>query len=202
MPFLYLFTYLLLSHLLADFVFQPEALVRWKHKDWKGIFVHALIQFVTSLVFFWPFLVTFNVWGVGMLFVNAALHFMMDRDKIKMEKHDRRYVRLFFLDQIFHIAVLVAAAMGLAWVLKSDLFSVSELYQFFGNFLPFAIYLIVAVLSTYVYEIVKFQYTRLRGGTSLKFNYKHMFVRLMVLSLIFGLALFLSGYHIAKTFLF
>ncbi len=199
---LYLFIYLFLAHLLADFVFQPEALVAWKHKSWKGIFVHSLVLFVTGLVFFWPFVATVNLAGVGVLFGNAVLHFAMDAEKIRKERRGHGYVRLFFLDQSFHIAVLGVLTFVMAYFLQTDLFSMGHLLAFFSGFFPFALYLIVAVLSTYVYEIVKFQFLRNKHqGHSLKFHYKDMFFRLMVLSLVFGLVLFLAGFNIARTFL-
>jgi len=201
---LYIFIYLLLVHLLADFVFQPEALVAWKHKSWKGIFVHVFILFVMSLAFFWPIVATINVFGAGVLLANAGLHFLMDKDKIRMEKKGKHhFVQLFFLDQLFHVAVLGVVTYFLAYCLQSDPRTMGKLVGFFGSFLPFAVYVIVAILSTYVYEIVTFQFKREKGkaAASLKFNYQHMFIRLMILSLIFGFALFFSGFDIAKTFL-
>ncbi len=202
MLYLYLFIYLFLAHLLADFVFQPEGLIAWKLKSWKGIFVHALILFVTMTAFFWPFVADINLLGMGVLLLNSVLHFLMDKDKIRMEKKEHRYVRLFFLDQSFHVVVLLVLALVLGYLLHSDLYATGQLLNYFSGFLPFALYLIVAVLSTYVYEIVKFQFKRQEiGKNAIKFNYEHMFVRLMVLSLIFGVTLFLTGFHIAKTLL-
>ncbi len=198
---LYLFIYLVLAHLLADFVFQPEALVKWKHQSWKGIFVHALILFVTTLVFFWPFLIDVNIWGVLVLLFNAALHFLMDSDKIRMERRHKHYVKLFFLDQFFHVVVIAVLTFFLAYLLRLDPYALSQVLSFFSSFLPFALYLITAVLSTYVYEIVKFQFSRHKtANNATSFNYRRMFIRLMILSLIFGLALVLTGYRIAQTF--
>lgn len=199
---LYIFIYLLLAHLLADFVFQPDSLVAWKHRSWKGIFVHTFILFVTCLVFFWPFVATVNLGGVGILFANTILHFLMDKDKIRMEKRDKRYVRLFFIDQIFHLVVLMGVAYFIGLSLQNDLFSTGKLLEFFSGFLPFALYLIITVLSTYVYEILKYQFKRQKGEGGLKFNYEHMFIRLMILSLIFGLTLFITGFRIARTLFF
>lgn len=195
----HIFIYLLVAHLLADFLFQPDSLLAWKHKSWKGIFVHSLILFVTSLVFFWPFMAKAHVLGVGILFLNAFLHFVMDQQKIRMEKKEKKYVRLFLLDQLFHLVVLGVATAFLANVVQNDLFLFGKILPFFTDYLPFVLYLILAVLITYVYEILQYQFKRQKGYKGIKFNYQNMFVRLMFLSLLFGFVMFLGGYRIAHT---
>jgi hypothetical protein len=62
-------------------------------------------------------------------------------------------------------------------------------------------YLIFAILITYVYEILQYQFRRQKGYKGIKFNYQNMFVRLMFLSLLFGFVMFLGGYRIAHTLL-
>lgn len=225
MPHLYVFIYFLLAHLLADFVFQPESLLTWKHKNWKGIFVHAVILFAVSLALFWPLAADMNLWGIGILGLNAAVHYLVDARKINKEKTSHEYVKLFFLDQLLHMVILVLMTLAVGYLYtfpySTGLYALTALcptdstcglLTFLTQFLPFAVYLIVAVLCTYVYEIVKFQAARQKHvekggrdwprGWAMKFNYKSMFLRLMILSLIFGLALFFGGFRIAQTFLF
>lgn len=197
----FIFTYFLAAHLLADFLFQPDSLLAWKHKSWKGIFVHALILFVTSLVFFWPFMAKINLFGVGLLFLNALLHFAMDKQKIRMEKKEKKFVRLFLLDQLFHLVVLGVLTVFLANIVQNDLFLFGKILPYFTDYLPFVFYLIFAVLITYVYEILQYQFRRQKGYKGIKFNYQNMFVRLMFLSLLFGFVMFLGGYRIAHTLL-
>jgi|GEM_PF-899537 len=223
---LYVFIYLLLAHLLADFIFQPTQLVAWKQKNWKGVFVHASILFVLSLLVFWPWIFegvsgprlapfweNMNWWGIAILLVNAVLHFVLDSDKIHKEKQNHQYVKMFFLDQLFHVLVLIAATFAIGYLYtfsySTGMYALYErcgdstcgLLPFFGAFLPVAIYLIAVILSTFVYEIVKFQFARQKGGHSqLKFNYKKMFKRLVVLSVIFVLVMFLWAPHVAQTF--
>lgn len=197
----FIFTYFLAAHLLADFLFQPDSLLAWKHKNWKGIFVHALILFVTSLVFFWPFMAKFNLPGVGLLFLNAVLHFFIDQRKIRMEKKEKKFVRLFVLDQFLHLVVLGVLTAFLANLVQNDLFLFGKILPYFTDYLPFVLYLILAVLITYVYEILQYQFRRQKGYKGIKFNYQNMFVRLMFLSLLFGFVMFLGGYRIAHTLL-
>ena len=187
MIYLLFFVYLLLGHLLADFVFQPKALVVWKHKDWQGVLVHALIVFAVSMLIFWPMVVFGNWLGIVILAINAGLHFAMDAYKIAQEHDDgqrKYYVKWFFLDQFFHIVVLLLVAGTLF------MRDYAQLLTFFWWCLPFAIYLNLAVLCTYVYEIVKFQFLRQQhGATVMKFNYRAMFLRLVILSVIFGVVM-------------
>ncbi len=197
----FIFTYFLAAHLLADFLFQPDSLLAWKHKNWKGIFVHALILFVTSLVFFWPFMAKFNLLGVGLLFLNAILHFFIDQQKIRMEKKEKKFVRLFVFDQFLHLVVLGVLTALLANLIQNDLFLFGKILPYFTDYLPFVLYLILAVLITYVYEILQYQFRRQKGYKGIKFNYQNMFVRLMFLSLLFGFVMFLGGYRIAHTLL-
>lgn len=197
----FIFTYFLAAHLLADFLFQPDSLLAWKHKNWKGIFVHSLILFVTSLVFFWPFMAKFNLLGVGLLFLNAILHFFIDQQKIRMEKKGKKFVRLFLLDQFLHLVVLGVLTAFLTNLVQNDLFLFGKILPYFTDYLPFVLYLILAVLITYVYEILQYQFRRQKGYKGIKFNYQNMFVRLMFLSLLFGFVMFLGGYRIAHTLL-
>ncbi len=224
---LYVFIYLLLAHLLADFIFQTDALVAWKQKSWKGVFVHSLILFAVSLALFWPFWLegasgsrlgsfweNMNLWGIAILLLNAGLHFLMDSDKIRKEKKNHQYVKMFFVDQFFHVAVIAVMTLAIGYLYtfsySTGLYalytrcgadSTCGLMTFFTEFLPLALYLIAAILSTSVYEIVKYQFARQLGTHSrMKFDYKKMFVRLIVLSLIFAFFMFFWGPHIAMTF--
>jgi len=209
-----IFIYFLLAHLLADFAFQPGSLIAWKHKSWMGIFVHTLIMFATTLVLFWPMVANMNLWGIVIIALNSMLHFAVDSNKIHREKKNHHFVDLFFQDQLLHLMVLavMTLAIGYLYTFSNCPTDVTcGLDTYFQGFMPYAIYLIALVLCTYVYEIVKYEAVRQKHiekghrdwpmGWAMKFNYKNMFLRLVILSLIFGLALFLTGFHIAQTYI-
>ena len=75
--------YLILAHLLGDFIFQPTKLVKWKMKSKKGLFVHSLVHFVVTSVILIPFLINGYLWLLIVAFAIAFLHFFIDAAKVK-----------------------------------------------------------------------------------------------------------------------
>ena len=191
-----LFLSLLLAHLLADFVLQSDALVVWKHKSWKGVFVHAFIHFLTMAALLWRY--AGNGLVVAVLAAVAMSHYWLDGFKITHEKRGKDYVKLFFQDQISHVVVLVLASLAL-WNVVAVPVSFGFV-DYFQN--PFVVlYLIFAVLLTYCYEIVSFQYKRQhKPHERMKLDFVTMFLRLLVFTLAYGLVIILSSYQIAQTF--
>ena len=109
------------AHLLADFVFQPE---NWSDKkSQKAItrhhFYHGLVVFIASYLFS----LDFGFWKAALLI--TILHLVMDSSKsFLIRKHrenkptksqtDNSPKYLFFLDQAFHIIVLIMISMAYA----------------------------------------------------------------------------------------
>ncbi len=149
-----IFLYLILGHLLADFVFQPTKLVIWKKKSWLGVYVHALIHFLVYAVLLLPYL--HNVLAFLILACIAVAHFIIDSTKIRFESGRRKMLPLFFADQAVHFFILMVAGMQfLSLGVKCNLQS------FYANFYLSKLlvsYFIVLVGSGNVYEIVKYQF--------------------------------------------
>lgn len=115
------------AHLLADFVFQPE---NWSDKKsemaiTRHHYYHCLVVFITSYLFS----LDFGFWKAALLI--SILHFFMDSQKSYLilkynekllqdfmesnpekseEESSTKY--LFFLDQAFHIIVLILVSMA------------------------------------------------------------------------------------------
>ena len=171
----------------------------WKHKSWHGILVHALIYFAVGAVILLPWLAQPVV--LGFLIFNAALHFAIDRSKILHEKNGHRLVRLFFVDQTVHVLIL---ALG-AWWIGSELpasawvGSATGAAGGFGNFWLTG-YLIPAIILTYCYEIVKYQFAREENPHArMKLNCRKMFVRLLIFSVLYGIFASMASFEVAKT---
>lgn len=96
---------LFLAHIIGDFFLQPETWVKEKEKRklkspklYIHIIIHVLLLFVLLWdISFWPLIVTIGI-----------LHFLIDSIKLLFQK--KKTKRLwFFIDQILHIASIIAA---------------------------------------------------------------------------------------------
>jgi hypothetical protein len=104
-----LFLYLLLGHLLGDFVLQSSELVRLKRVKTYGLYPHvALVTLATALTTLGS---TPYAW-LALGFV-AAGHLLLDRLAIvAFARIEARQIFVFLADQVAHVAVLVV----IAWV--------------------------------------------------------------------------------------
>lgn len=172
---------LLLSHLLGDFIFQPEALVLWKQKSWKGILAHVGIHLLMNAIFFLFFLQDLRV--LGLLTGIVFLHFWIDYGKIFLEKKSKLFAALFFLDQFFHIAVLGLATFLMQQISMPLLTSWNHVPAYKTLFLSF---FILAIFSTACIEIGKFQFLRRKNPKmKLEMNWQEMTIRFVVMCLTF-----------------
>ena len=125
--------WLVLGHLLADFVLQTDAIAVGKFGDgqaaWRALGMHVLIVAIVDA----PLVVVFGLPGVAFVAVTAATHLVIDRTKIVLTRRsvatrdpeaetadadegpplDRTWspvpAALFAADQAVHLGVLLAA---------------------------------------------------------------------------------------------
>lgn len=98
-------TYLIIAHLLADFVFQPKKLIEWKTKSDLGVLVHVLIFVLLAFVILFPFLGNIYVWGAILLI--GVIHFFTDKAKVNIELTYDTYSLPFVADQAIHFLSLL-----------------------------------------------------------------------------------------------
>lgn len=132
---------LLLAHILTDFVLQPGSWVRHKRKHTKFsvyLFLHALIAGLLPYLIIqkWEYWPVFLIIGIS--------HFLIDLWKLQYKKDN---LKLFLLDQFFHLLILVLAWLYLtngfhlvAPMLQKSLHSVS----------------LLAIISSYILVIFPF----------------------------------------------
>lgn len=117
-PFLYLFLPLLTAHLLADFTLQTDLDVRWKTRP-RVLIKHALIVAILSYLL----LGILSAWPL--ILVLALSHALFDYIKTRYTS-DR--LLFFTIDQLAHLAVIIAAALVLASMdLQPHAFSLANL---------------------------------------------------------------------------
>lgn len=93
------------SHIIADFLLQPKWLASWKEKHFSGVLLHALIHALVMSVLLLPNQPRIFV----MIFFIAAFHAVIDQLKISYQKKQTSFAPAFFLDQIAHFAIIIAA---------------------------------------------------------------------------------------------
>lgn len=134
--------YLLLGHLIGDFVLQPLHLVDWKKRHITGVLVHSMIHLLIYLMVLFPYVQDNRV--LLILFLLSAAHLLVDQIKVKTKgKHHTQY---FILDQLTHI-VLALIAGYMIWKINPI-----AIYDHYKNPWP-AIILCVLIAVTYVRKI-------------------------------------------------
>jgi hypothetical protein len=109
---------LLLGHLLGDFVVQRRSLVHAKLQHRPSAYArHALHHYLLALLVLQPYLTwrPLGGWLVQLVLVGlVAVHAAIDVGKVRLAGESGDGVVAFLVDQIAHLATLVAAAAVLA----------------------------------------------------------------------------------------
>ncbi len=116
------FIKLLLAHIIGDFVFQSKKWVDHKflhkHKS-KYLYLHILIHAIALFILFIPGL---KPYWPGLILIVVS-HYVIDLIKLKLsklveisdkkikEKNEKRNRVLFFIDQLFHLFILVIVTL-------------------------------------------------------------------------------------------
>ncbi|KKQ70634.1 MAG: hypothetical protein UT33_C0014G0003 [Candidatus Peregrinibacteria bacterium GW2011_GWC2_39_14] len=175
--------YLILAHLIADFMLQPSKLVKWKSESVKGVIVHAGIHVVVTLILILPYL---NLATVGIVLLLGAVHAFIDRTKIDISLKSDKFVRYFILDQLVHFVTIILAGLAI-----SSLKSGEIMYNFIPSIYSdpyFVIFLILGVFLSYTMEI--YNYTVLMQHQAFgkaKFHYGNMVLRILALAVVYAI---------------
>ena len=95
-----LFVALLLAHLLADFILQSNTIAQKKEK-WYWLGLHSLVHGLLT----YALLAAWKLWWLPLVILGS--HFLIDWVKTHLKRNP---VWIFVLDQIFHVAILIALA--------------------------------------------------------------------------------------------
>lgn len=184
--------YLIFAHLLGDFVLQPSKLVRWKVKSKTGMLVHVLIHFLVNTLVLLPFFLAGQLWLFYVIFILSFVHFWIDEVKISYDLNHDDKVSPFILDQVLHLLTIMLTYFFVNdYKLELPYNSFNLIYSdirilFFFSFIIF--------VSKGI-EVYRFQKQREKNKKA-KFhpNSDRMISRVIILSALFALFMFLSFY--------
>ena len=118
-----IFKLLLITHLVGDFIVQPEKLANLKNNKKLFLIVHALIYtFVNALILsLFCNILEFMICIIGIL----SSHFLIDLGRVWTNKRwnsNKKLFLFFIIDQILHILVLLVISI----FIKSDLNTIGK----------------------------------------------------------------------------
>jgi len=94
-----------IAHLLADFTFQSDESVKEKNENgFKNLTMFSHLIIVLLLSWFFSFQLNFFIASLIITF----LHYLVDGLKTVLIKKDKLRKQLFFIDQIFHVIIIIA----------------------------------------------------------------------------------------------
>jgi len=185
-------SYLLLAHLLGDFVLQPAGLVQWKMKSKMGIFIHVLIHFIVTNLILIPFIINGYEWLILLVFAVSFTHFWIDEAKINYDlKHDIK-VKPFLIDQLLHLLTILVAYFFISdvmWSLPNTYF-----YQVYTN-INIVNFASLLVFITSAVDVYIFQKQREKTKKAkLKHPINSLLSRIITFSFLYTLLMVLSYY--------
>ncbi len=189
MPFLYL----LLAHITADFLLQPNKLVKWKYKSNTAILIHVFTHFIVMMLALFPYWMNPAVL-IASFFI-SFIHYFIDIGKIYLEKKMKHIVEFFLIDQLIHIATLLLASAFLVNI--PIIKTTSKIISLYLN--PAVIIgIIMLIIATRVCSIFNYQLKRAKNPKA-KFNPdKKITIRnLIIFSIIYAIIIIFGVFNIA-----
>lgn len=107
------FEYLLMGHLVGDFLLQTNWMAKNKASNLVALIIHSFVYTLVIFVTAQVFIPTFTIWASLLIFV---AHCMLDyrqltlwwlRQVMQVPKGEDQWI-IFVVDQIFHLLVLVS----------------------------------------------------------------------------------------------
>jgi len=139
-----LFYFLILAHLVADYLLQPSRLASAKAKSFSAMLLHGAIVLAAGIFFSYYFL---TAWLVVGLIVVSAFHVILDRWRARRPAaKPSESLALSAFDQILHFVSLGA----LAYAYPSEIVDKLGLERLDGMD-PYLINLILLTISAYIF---------------------------------------------------
>lgn len=192
--------YLFLGHFISDFLLQPNNLVAWKNRSWRGVALHATIHFLVISLLLYIYVPTAAIFLISLPV--ALLHFLIDSLKAAHERKTKHSAIAYWTDQGLHYLSLIAAYLiGAKYILAQ-----TQPIAFTGVTAPvLSLYtnpalLIFLSLSIFITLTIEYSNHKDRQKTTenlLPLNKKSMIKRLFIVSLIYVGLLFMFPSYIS-----
>ncbi len=174
---------LLVAHFLADFTFQPQWLAAFKKRYWWGVLLHAFIHFAVMAALLFPFLKWPSAWMAIALI--AVSHLGIDREKIRLSERHRMHPLLMYLaDQLLHFVILLLVAVYFFNPLAAQ---IDFTLPWFFTDSSVLVYLLVATLATYAYDMTRWTYRSSRKPQPYKRDYRIILINGFIVTIAFVL---------------
>lgn len=155
---------LILSHVLTDFYFQTDELVKKKSQSWLWVLKRSIHFFISALLLTILF---FNLYLLVVLGIITIIHFLIDAVKIHFNKSESylKSLKYFITDQLIHIFFIVAAYPFL-YGIDPNIFLSGVLEKLLFNY-PFLELINDINLLSYTILVIAGLLFSIKGGTIL-----------------------------------
>lgn len=175
--------YMILSHLVADFLLQPRKLVEYKEKSFAGVFIHAGIHGILMTLILFPYWAYAPVWYA--IVIISFLHAVIDQGKISVQLKTDEYLFPFLLDQLMHFVVILVIIKSFHLDYLPIPFEIEQNFTLYLN-PQLVLFLTIFIFCTAVYDIARFQIHReLHAKGHFKFSWNNLGKRLLVATIVF-----------------
>ncbi len=214
---------LILSHIVADFIWQDDAMAEKKKTCTKTMFRHSLNYLITNIVLLSPYLdINNNLWWVILLL--SLAHWTLDMCKVEFDKRKKdNGLESFLFDQVAHF-ILIGSCYPFIKDIEINPFAHS-LSSFLVHHYPLFVYLTsqkifvgIAILAGYIFNFkgatvitkkVLDKYLHLKKDEPIKENEKNageaigILERILILTLVLqqnyaAIGLVIAGKTIAR----
>lgn len=186
---MFLTSYLILAHFLADYPFQPNWLVKYKQKHITGLVLHSMVHFAISALLVFPFLGSVKIWwAILMIFIS---HNLIDRFKIFFGKRSPKCngFYLYMLDQGMHIFVIWVVSLYFLGRMEPSISG--KLLKYYSDQSVIG-FMFALVLATYVWDITRWTYLGSKKNIPYKRDYRMMGGNALIVVIVFGFYWFLK----------
>ncbi len=189
--------YLILGHLVSDFILQPTGLVLWKMKSKLGGLVHASVHFVISTLLLMPITINGVYWLPLVTLLVSFIHFWIDEAKINYDlRHDNK-VQPFLIDQLLHLLTILLVYFFIeetTYLLPNGAF-----YNFYTNITVVNFFSLLIFFST-VIEVYRFQKEREKNKrATFKVHRREMLMRVMVFTMLYIMFMAIAVFAFTKS---